>query len=318
MGMDSWAGLPMERSGEHVPSVHSMQAWGNAWVEEPHPTSLANEARLFGPDCQEHNQSLMDQRFGTPIKEKTVYEINEFCALLEPVSAGWQLQDILTTPQMHNVQQPEPVEQQHILSSPDSYTDIDDDKLFEVTLKSNALKALRQADLCGPALTEEECTETESADVGLQGPALMEEVTSRVADLHVDPKTGFMGKLMGMFSPSLLGFPTNSSRKKKSEIKKHTLTTTSSRRSERPATRASSMMTTRRAQIAACKQLGLIQRDDEFTEETLAQYTAIFRQPLSTANLHGLAALADVTGRPSFVLPEKDLSELMKESPYAT
>jgi hypothetical protein len=146
----------------------------------------------------------------------------------------------------------------------------------------------------------------------------MEEVTSRVADLHVDPKTGFMGKLMGMFSPSLLGFPTNSSRKKKPETKKNLLMATSSRRSERPATKTSSMMTTRRAQIAACKQLGLIQRDDEFSEDVLAQYIALFRQPLSTANLHGLATLAEVAGRPSFVLPERDMNELLKESPYVT
>jgi hypothetical protein len=219
---------------------------------------------------------------------------------------------------MHNVQQPELVEQQHVHSSPDSSTDIDDDKLFEVTLKSNALRALRQAQLCGPALTEEDGTGVETADCGLQGPALMEEVTSRVAELHVDPKTGFMGKLMGMFSPSLLGFPTNSSRKKKPQTKKNLLTATSSRRSERQATKISSLMTTRRAQIAACKQLGLIQRDDEFTEEVLSQYIALFHQPLSTTHLHGLATLAEVAGRPSFILPERDMTELLKESPYAT
>jgi hypothetical protein len=69
MGMDSWIGPHVERSGEHVPSMNSMQAWGSAWVEEPHPTSLVDEARLFGPNCQDHNQSLMEQSFGTPIKE---------------------------------------------------------------------------------------------------------------------------------------------------------------------------------------------------------------------------------------------------------
>jgi hypothetical protein len=68
---------------------------------------------------------------------------------------------------MHSVQQPEPVEQQHNHSSPDSSTDIDDDMLFEVTLKSNALRALRQAELCGPALTEKECTGAEAANCGL-------------------------------------------------------------------------------------------------------------------------------------------------------
>jgi hypothetical protein len=45
------------------------------------------------------------------------------------------------------------------------------------------------------------------------------------------------------------------------------------------------MMTTRRTQVAACKQLGLIQREEDFTDEVLAQYLALFRQPLSSANL---------------------------------
>jgi hypothetical protein len=158
-------------------------------------------------------------------------------------------------------------------------------QLFEVTLKANTLRALREADLCGPALTDEERRGTERGGTELQGPALMEEVTSKVAEMHVDPKTGIMSKLMGMFSPSLLGFPTNSSRKKKTETKKLFQMAASSHRSERPATKSSTMMTTRRTQVAACKQLGLIQREEDFTDEVLAQYLALFRQPLSSANL---------------------------------
>jgi hypothetical protein len=135
--------------------------------------------------------------------------------------------------------------------------------------------------------------------------------------MHVDPKTGIMSKLMGMFSPSLLGFPTNSSRKKKTETKKLFQMAASSHRSERPATKSSTMMTTRRTQVAACKQLGLIQREEDFTDEVLAQYLALFRQPLSSANLQGLPTLTEVSGRPSFVLPERDMSELLSGSPYA-
>jgi hypothetical protein len=257
----------------------------------------------------------MDQTIGTPVKERTVYEISEFCALLEPVSAGWQLQDIFATPQQRIDPQPGYDTQQQHSSPPELSSDLDDDQLLEVTLKSNALRALREADLCGPERAIQEQDGAEAEGFELQGPALMEDVTTRVAEMHVDPKTGIMSKLMGMFSPSLLGFPTNSSRKKKTESKKMAI---SSRRSEHPATRTSTMMTTRRAQMAACKQLGLIQREEEFTDEVLAQYLALFRQPLSSTNLQGLAALAEMSGRPSFILPERDMAELLSESPYAT
>jgi hypothetical protein len=67
--------------------------------------------------------------------------------------------------------------------------------LREVTLKSNALRALRDAKLCGLGL--------------------MEELTEGVAKLNVDPKTSLMSKFLGLLSPSLLGFPTNSRPKKK-------------------------------------------------------------------------------------------------------
>jgi hypothetical protein len=309
MHTEGWPELEVEHSGEHNPSLHSLQTWHGTWEADPHVD------RLFGPGCEEQSERLMDQTIGTPVKERTVYEISEFCALLEPVSAGWQLQDIFATPQQRIDPQPGYDTQQQHSSPPELSSDLDDDQLLEVTLKSNALRALREADLCGPERAIQEQDGAEAEGFELQGPALMEDVTTRVAEMHVDPKTGIMSKLMGMFSPSLLGFPTNSSRKKKTESKKMAI---SSRHSERPATRTSTMMTTRRAQMAACKQLGLIQREEEFTDEVLAQYLALFRQPLSSTNLQGLAALADMSGRPSFVLPEGDMAELLSESPYAT
>jgi hypothetical protein len=285
MGLNSWADPAEERSGDHVPTMHSMQNWHGTWEAEPHPGLIGTEDRLFGPSGEEQGQRLIDQRVGTPIKERTVYEISEFCALLEPVSTGWQLQDIFATPQQQNGQQAGTEAQQQHPSPPELSSDLDDEQLFEVTLKSNALRALREAELCGPALTDEDRSGTETGGTELQGPGLMDEVTSKVAEMHVDPKTGIMNKLMGMFSPSLLGFPTNSSRRKKTESKKLFQMATSSRRSERPATKSSTMMTTRRSQMAACKQLGLIQCEEDFTDEVLAQYLALFRQPLSSANL---------------------------------
>jgi hypothetical protein len=35
VGSGGWEGLPREYSGEHVPSVQSLQAWLGAWEAEP-------------------------------------------------------------------------------------------------------------------------------------------------------------------------------------------------------------------------------------------------------------------------------------------
>jgi hypothetical protein len=195
----------------------------------------------------------MDQRVCTPITEKTVYEINEFTALLEPASAGWQLQDIFVTPTPLQDQQAPTMAVQQSPSPPELSSGIDDDHLFEVTLKSNALRALREAQLCRQTREDREQNSSTKTKSQLKGSALMEEVTSRVAEMHVDPKTGIMSKLMGMLSLSLLGFPTNTTKKKKLQQRKATLMPSSSCRSERPATKSSTQLATRRAQASACK-----------------------------------------------------------------
>jgi hypothetical protein len=310
-----------------------MRDWVGTWEAEPRidlvhgqglpgweqrPVLPAQFERLFGPGCQQLPQALTDQRVYTPITEKTVYEINEFSALLEPASTGWQLQDIFATPtlpQEHQV--PAPVIQ-HSPSPPDLSSDIDDDQLFEVTLKSNALRALREARLCGQQPEDREHISSSESKSQLKGPALMEEVTSKVAEMHVDPKTGLMSKLMGMLSPSLLGFPTNAMKKKKPEQKKPIQTTASSRRSDRPATKSSTQQTTRRAQANACKQLGLIQREEDLNDEILAQYLSMYQQPLSSSQVQGLATLAQISSQPAFALQDKEMAALLKETPYAS
>lgn len=183
-------------------------------------------------------------------------------------------------------------------TSSSSSEDIDDDLLHEVTLKSNALRALRDAKLCG------------------QG--LMEELTEGVAKLNVDPKTSLMSKFLGLLSPSLLGLPTNSRPKKKRVTPKNILCMdTAVRRSERPSTKSSTMLASRRAQASACKQLGLIQREEEFNDEIQTRYLRMFKYPLTQGNIQGLAALAEAATRPGFVLPDQDMHEMLRETPTA-
>jgi hypothetical protein len=247
-----------------------------------------------------------------------VYEINEFCALLEPASAGWQLQDIFATPTSLQDQQAPTLADQQSPSPPELSSDVDDDRLFEITLKSNAIRALREAQLCVQEPEDSEQNSSAKNSSKLKGPTTMEEVTSKVAEMHVDPKTGIMSKLMGMLSPSLLGFPTNHTKKKKADLKKAAQIATTSRRSERPATKSSTQLANRRAQASACKQLGLIQREEDLNEETLAQYLRLYQQPLLSSNIQGLASLAELSHQPGFVLQDRELAALLKETPYAS
>jgi hypothetical protein len=226
--------------------------------------AMVNQAeRLFGPGVQD-----LPPTIGTPITERTVYEINEFTALLEPASTGWQLHDIFATPAAAPALQMTAGQPPHSPSPPELASDSDDDRLFEVTLKCNALRALREAELCGAATFTDEPNSPAKPRLQQPEPPTMEDVTSKVAGMHVDPKTGIMSKLMGMLSPSLLGFPTNSARKKKVDLKKQAQAAACSRRSERPTTRASSLLTTHRAQASACKHLGLIQHESDDTSPT--------------------------------------------------
>jgi hypothetical protein len=279
--------------------VHEHGQFG--WVQRT--AAPAHSERLFGPGCQQTSQALVDHQVCTPITEKTVYEINEFCALLEPASAGWQLQDIFATPTPLQDQQAPTTAVQQSPSPPELSSDVDDDRLFEITRKSNALRALREAQLCEQESEVSEQNSSAKTRSQLKGPALMEEVTSKVAEMHVDPKTGIMSKLMGMLSPSLLGFPTNNTKKKKLDPKKAAQMSTSSRRSERPATKSSTQLTNRRAQASACKQLGLIQHEEDFNGEILAQYLRLYQQPLSSSNVQGLASLAEISRQPGDTSP---------------
>jgi hypothetical protein len=276
-----------------------MHQWNKTWVEEPLPgydqlqmgslhAQQALDANLFS--LGGHDQHLLwDGQAERPVTPTKLINANQDTFVgVRPSSPGWQLHDIFATPP------PAPAPQ---LS--DSSDEVDGEALYEITLKSNALRALRNANLCGPLMVDE--------------------VTERVGKLHVDPKTSFMSKIIGMLSPSLLGFPTNNKpRKKKVGARSMMCMDTAIRRSERPATRSSSLMTSRRAQASACKQLGLIHHENEFNDDVLNQYLRLFQEPLSHNNLHGLALLADASERPGFVLSQDDMAEMLRETPTAS
>jgi hypothetical protein len=63
--------------------------------------------------------------------------------------------------------------------------------------------------------------------------------------------------------------------------------------------------------------LGLIQREEEFSDEIQTQYLRMFKYPLNQGNIQGLAALAEAATRPGFILPEQEMHEMMRETPTA-
>jgi hypothetical protein len=294
---DLWAEFFGENSGDHVPSHNSIQDWNRVWADEPASRSLPSydQMQLGGLQAQQtlgmsilglggHNHpQTWEQSQDTPLKQ--IFEAHCDPEMMRPSSPGWQLQDIFATPPAAPARQ---------LS--ESSDEIDDEALYELTLKSNALHALRDANLCGPGMVDE--------------------VTKGIGELQVDPKTSFMSKIIGMLSPSLLGFPINSKpRRKKAGPRSLLCMDTAIRRNERPATRSASLMTSRRAQASACKRLGLIRTEEEFNEEVFSQYLRLFQAPLSRDNLHGLAMLAETAERPGFVLSQDDLTEMLRETP---
>lgn len=280
--VDQWRGCFEEQSAEYVPSHESLSDWNGVWMLDPAPGPyLGGHEVCFGPGAQESHQSHC-------VPEKMLFEVHNSIEQGRPTSPGWQLQDIFATPTV-------PTATAATSSSASSSGEMDGVALAEITLKSNALRALRDANLCPQ-----------------DG---VEEVADRLGLMHVDPKTSLMSRFLGMLSPSILGFPTNAKQKrKKNGPRKLFCGDTAVRRSARPATRSSSLLTLRRVQASACKQLGLIQHEDEFSDVVLDQYLRMFQEPLSDRSLQGLAVLADVANKPKFVLPEEDMHDLLLEA----
>ena len=198
---------------------------------------------------------------------------------MQLLSGGWQLQDMFATP-------PAPT------SYPSSDEDLKEEDLCEVTRRDSTLRALRAANL-------------------------LDDVTSGVSSLEMDPKPSIMSKMMGVLTGSILGRHSTNGEKKKGTGKNPFSLASSSRRSERPATRTASMMTARRAQASVCKQLGLIQREEDFNDEVMAQYMALYDHTLSQSNLTKLKTLAEVSNRPDFVLTDGELLAMLQESTHA-
>jgi hypothetical protein len=94
-----------------------------------------------------------------------------------------------------------------------------------------------------------------------------------------------MSKFIRRINSSILGLPSNAGQKSKKGADSKVIAA-SSRRSERPATKANTMQTSRQAQAAACKRLGLIQREEDLNEEVMQQYTPLFMKPLADSQVH--------------------------------
>jgi hypothetical protein len=105
----------------------------------------------------------------------------------------------------------------------------------------------------------------------------VEDVTSQVSELELQPKATLMTKLIRKINSSILGLPINGWQKNRpgADCKGITMSV-SSMRSDQPATKENSMKMCRRAQAATCKWLGLIQREEDFNEEVLQQCFALF------------------------------------------
>ncbi|KAM0847320.1 hypothetical protein ACQ4PT_055093 [Festuca glaucescens] len=142
LAVDQWADFFAERSGDFVPSQHSVLDWHRIWSDEPvsgpclgldqmmygakQPQMPMGEY-LFGPGALEQAECASDSSAARvlTVPEKIVLEVDSGRELPKPRSPGWQLQDIFATPTAPLASR----------ASSSSSEGLDDAALQEVTLK---------------------------------------------------------------------------------------------------------------------------------------------------------------------------------------
>ncbi|KAI5000486.1 hypothetical protein ZWY2020_005075 [Hordeum vulgare] len=119
-------------------------------------------------------------------------------------------------------------------------------------------------------------------EANLSGKGLLSAVTNSVSGLQLDEHQQFQSQLFAAMPPSVLGAPPSSAAKvtTATTIKKKVMAPFGRRIAANAALRPS-MTSMRRTQARICKAMGLISSEDQFTDATLQDYLAFFKDPMS-------------------------------------
>lgn len=152
------------------------------------------------------------------------------------------------------------------------------------------------------------------SEANLSGHELLSAVTSWVSDLHLDEQRRFLAQLISSMPPLLLGEPPSAvpSDSVAPSIKKKLLAPFT-RKNRAIAALRPSMTFTRRTQARVCKALGLIASEDQFSEQTLQDYLAFFKDPMTSAQAERLGVLAGLATPAAIHLPDSDLQAILDE-----
>jgi hypothetical protein len=165
---------------------------------------------------------------------------------------------------------------------------------------------------------EEQRARAALADAGLTGVGLLEALTARVSDLQIDEQRAFIAKMAALLSPSLLGAaPTKALPPPRAATFKRKLfgSVKGSRKSTRLRNLRSSFSSSWRSQAAICKQLGLIDKEEDFTDETLLDYINLFKGPIPPTSIAMLTKIAGLSSPSQLRLPDAELQALLEEFP---
>ncbi|KAI5011586.1 hypothetical protein ZWY2020_013723 [Hordeum vulgare] len=151
-------------------------------------------------------------------------------------------------------------------------------------------------------------------EANLSGKGLLSAVINSVSGPQLDEHQQFLSQLFAAMPPSLLGAPPSSTSKVSTAttIKKKVMAPFSRRTAANAALRPS-MTSTRRTQVRICKAMGLISSEDQFTDATLQDYLAFFKDTMSSAQAERLGQLAGLASPASIQLPDYDLEAILEE-----
>ncbi|KAE8813728.1 hypothetical protein D1007_09236 [Hordeum vulgare] len=138
-------------------------------------------------------------------------------------------------------------------------------------------------------------------------------IISRVASLPVEKLRWFIGRVVDLLSPSLLGAPMLPD-SELGKIKKKLFSSMTKLSKKTKAHAAShSFMVTRKSQARFCIRLGLINDISEFNEDTLKMYLSFFKHPMPEPLLSKLAEVFGISAPPCINLPDNDIQLILDE-----
>ncbi|KAE8816362.1 hypothetical protein D1007_06219 [Hordeum vulgare] len=161
---------------------------------------------------------------------------------------------------------------------------------------------------------EEERARKALAEANLSGPGLISAITEKVQGLHIDEQQRFIGKIVAILSSSILGsLPAGAVSSSRRLKQRQAGAVKASRQSPRLQRLRSSLSSSRRAQADISVRLGLINRPEEFSDDTLLAYLHFFRAPMPNENVAKLAEIAGLSSPSHLRLPDSELQVVLEE-----